>query len=256
MRFRPYIFLLVPLLFVLACTSTKAQNDSSEDVLDSVGTEADTDSKEGSQASGRRQLEQALERLNGDISDSPSRFHHGRAEVLFRLGRFKEAVRDYDAAIQFGRPHDQDSCWERGLAQYYAGDFRGGRDQFSRFHGVDSLDIENGLWRFLCIAEDEGIANAQETMLEYRREVRNPFPALLALYLNRGSADAVLEDARSDTSSAEELTVNLFYAHYYLGKYYEIIDQRDRALTHVREALKHEIRHFMYFCAEADEKRL
>lgn len=256
MKLRLFGFFYVSLALVLGCSGTVAPNDSSQGARTKVETEADADRDEDSQASRRRQLEQALERLNGVLTDSPSQLHHKRAEILFRLGRFTEAVRDYDTAARFGRPHDEDSCWERGLAQYYAGDIRGGREQFSRYHRVGSLDIENGLWRFLCIAEEEGLAKARETTFEYPRKVRKPFPALLALYLDKGSVNAVLEEARRGTSSVEELTTNLFYAHYYLGKYYEIVDQKDRALTHVRKALKHKIPDFMYACAEADEKRL
>ena len=256
MKLRPFGFFHVSLALVLACSGPVAQNDSSQRARTKVETEADAGREEDSQASRRRQLEQALDRLNGVLTESPSRLHHERAEILFRLGRFTEAVRDYDTAARFGRPHNEDSCWERGLAQYYAGDFRGGREQFSRYHRVGPTDIENGLWRFLCIAEEEGIAKARETTIEYPRKVRKPFPALLALYLDKGSVDAVLDEARRGTSSVEELTTNLFYAHYYLGKYYEIVDQKDRALTHVQEALKHKIPDFMYACAEADEKRL
>ncbi len=207
-------------------------------------------------SSAHRQLTQELERLDGLIGDQPTRLHHDRAEVLFRLGRFEESVRDYDSAARFGWPHDEDSCWERGLAQYYAGDYRAGAEQFARYHRVGALDIENGLWRFLCIAEDADIAKARETMFEYPRKLRTPFPALLALYMDQGAADAVLEEANREVSSPEAHTESLFYAHYYLGKYYEIIDDTENALTHVREALKHRIPHFMYACAEADRKRL
>ena len=249
-------FFNISLAFVFTCSGPVTQEDLSHDAGKKAETEEVADREEDSQASRRRQLEQALERLNGVITEEPSRHRHERAGVLFRLGRFTEAIRDYDAAARLRRPHDDDSCWERGLAQYYSGDFRAARDQFSRYHRVGPSDIENGIWRFLCIAEEEGIAKARETILEYPRKGRKPFPALLALYLDRGSADAVLEEARRDTSSAEELTTNLFYAHYYLGKYYEIVDQKDRALTHVRTALEHKISHFMYACAEIDAKRL
>ena len=200
-------------------------------------------------------LEAALERLNEVITEEPSRLHHQRAEVLFRLGRFEESVQDYDAAAKFGWPHNEASCWERGLAQYYIGDFGGGREQFERYSRVGPLDIENGLWQFLCIAEENGVIEARQSMLEYPRRVRKPFPALLALYLDEGSAEAVLEEATRDVPASER-TANLFNAHYYLGKFYEIVEQDDLALMHVQESLKHRIPHFMYACAEADAERL
>jgi len=204
----------------------------------------------------RAQLEAALERMSGMIGEAPSRYHHDRAEVLFRLGRFEESVADYDQAAQFGRPHDEDWCWERGLAQYYAGDFAGGRDQFLRYNRVGSLDIENGIWRFLCIAELDGIEKARETMLEYPRKVRPPFPALLEVYLGQGSAVAVMAGAERDATAPTELTTYRFYAHYYLGKYYEISGETATALAEVTKALEYRIPHFMYACAKADARRL
>lgn len=207
------------------------------------------------EASRDDELNSELERLNEVITEEPSRFHHQRAEVLFRLGRFEESIQDYDTAAEFGWPHNEDSCWERGLAQYYAGDFDGGREQFERYSRVGPLDIENGLWQFLCIAEESSVAEARKSMLEYPRRVRKPFPALLALYLDEGSEEAVLEEATQNVPTVEH-TANLFNAHYYLGKFYEIVEQDDLALKHVQESLNHRIPHFMYACAEADAERL
>ena len=244
------------LALIVACSAPVTSIESSQGAQDDSRTEEGAGGKEKSRALRRQRLEQALEQLNGLITDTPSRSHHERAGVLFRMDRFEEAVKDYDIAVRFGRPHGENSCWERGLALYYAGDFRGGKEQFYRYHRVGPLDIENGLWRFLCIAEEEGIEKAREAILDYPRKVRKPFPALLDLYLGRGNADAVLEQAQKGASSARARTTNLFYAHYYLGKYQEITGEEERALVQMREALNHTIPHFMYACAEADERRL
>ena len=93
-------------------------------------------------------------------------------------------------------------------------------------------------------------------MFEYPHNRRKPFTTLLSLYLGKGRADTVLEEARGGESSREDRTSSLFYGHYYLGKYYEIMDGKDRALEHIRKALEHRIDHFMYACAEIDLRRL
>jgi len=189
------------------------------------------------------------------LEEEPARFHE-RANLRFKLSRFKEALADYDRSIEGGGPHDADSCWERGLALYYLGDFEAGRRQFEGYHRVGPLDIENGLWRFLCTAEREGIEKARATALEYRRRERRPFPALLDLYLGRGSPEKVLAEAVDGVTSGEERNEALFYAHYYLGKHFEVTKDREAALRHLKEALGRRIPHFMYDCARLDRERL
>jgi hypothetical protein len=76
--------------------------------------------------------------------DSPSPRHHQRAEILFRLGRFSESVADYSVAARGGKPHDEASCWERGLALYYAGDYVGGALPIVRHHSVRVPVIGDG----------------------------------------------------------------------------------------------------------------
>ncbi len=182
---------------------------------------------------------------------------HERASLLFRLEKFPEALRDYAESIAAGAgPHDADSCWERGLAWYYAGDFEAGQKQFEGYHRADSLDIENGLWRFLCIAEREGVPRAVETVLDYPRKVRPPFPALLALYSGRGSPEAVLEEARRGDPGAAGENERLFYAHYYIAKHFEVRREKAKALEQIEKALEHRIGHFMYDCARIDRNRL
>jgi lipoprotein NlpI len=239
----------IPISFLLVFIPISGSTASAQD-------ETDSDAGDAVRTSPEQQLEQTLERLNGAIKDEPSRYHHDRAEILFRLGRFEESVRDYNEAVRFAWPHNEDSCWERGLAQYYAGDFRAARKLFSGYHRVGPLDIENGLWRLLCIAEEEGIEKARESMLDYSRRVRKPFPTLLEVYMGRGNAEAVLKEATDGVSNPQEITANLFNAHYYLAKYFDMTNQQDLALIHIREALKHKFPHFMYACAEVDAKRL
>jgi lipoprotein NlpI len=254
MKIRPFSLVVNFLALTFLCSIISAQEDSAQE---ESPPQTEQQNETALKTAQRENLERVLDRLNDLITDAPSRAHHDRAEVLFRLGRFKESVVDYNKAAVFGRPHDEDSCWERGLAQYYAGDFRDGMEQFARYHHLGPSDIENGLWWFLCKAEDEGIAKARAEMLAYPGKVRGqPFPALLALYLDEGSAESVLEEATRGTMSERQRTYNLFNAHYYLAKYYEIVGQKDEALRHVREALAHKIPHFMYACAEADALRM
>jgi len=188
--------------------------------------------------------------------ESPSPRHHQRAEVLFRLGRFSESVADYSVAARGGTPHDEDSCWERGLAQYYAGDYAGGAAQFARYHSVGATDVENGLWHFLCLAETEDVEKARGALLDYTRMREAPFPALWALYRGEGSVEAVMAAAESGDDDEEGRGRRLFYAHYYVGKYYEVMKDFPRARDHVAKALAQSLPYFMDDCAREDLRRL
>jgi lipoprotein NlpI len=174
---------------------------------------------------------------------------------LFRLGRYAQSVADYSVAASGGAPHDEDSCWERGLALYYAGDYAGGAAQFARYHAVGATDVENGLWHFLCLAEAEGVEKARGALLDYTRMREAPFPALWSLYRGEGSVEAVMAEARSEDDVAGRGR-RLFYAHYYVGKYYEALKDFPSARAHVAKALAQSLPYFMDDCAREDLRRL
>jgi alpha-L-fucosidase len=181
---------------------------------------------------------------------------HARAGLLFKMSRFPESIADYDRAISAGGAHDEYSGWERGLALYYAGQFDAARKQFEGYHRFDAADIENGLWRYLSIAQAEGRARAVETLTPYPRRSRPPFPALHDLYGDKGSLEAVLAEAEREAASAEGRKENLFYAHYYIAKHLELLGKLVDARLHLKEALERKPRHFMADCARIDFQRL
>ena len=200
----------------------------------------------------------ALDALDKAIALQPTdgALHHLRAIERFKLRRFRESVADFDRAVELGgRTHSADECWERGLARYYAGDFAGARRQFEGYHRVGPLDIENGLWVFLCaVAEAKGgpdaAAKARAVLPQYGQRVRPPFPALLDLYLGKGSVEAVLQDAAKATG--DEGRERTFYAHLYAGKYLQVSGDREAALDHFRKAVAAPVDHFMLWCAKVE----
>jgi dipeptidyl aminopeptidase/acylaminoacyl peptidase len=178
---------------------------------------------------------------------------HNRAGTLFELERFDLALKDYDASIAIGLPHDKYSCWERGLVYYYLGRYREGARQFEGYHTVGPKDIENGIWRYLCIAESDALDKAVETFYPYPEKIRVPFPTLHALYTGTGTVESVLEEAESGPPGRS--VTQMFYGHYYIGKYLEIKRDFRGAQEHFEKALTYKIGHFMYDCARIDRKR-
>jgi hypothetical protein len=180
---------------------------------------------------------------------------HSRAIEAFRAGMFREAAGGFDRAVAVGGAHSGDACWERGLARYYAGDLDGGRMQFEAYHRVGPTDIENGLWIYICAAPRVGVEKARAAIPEYRGSDRPPFPALLDLYLGRGSVEAVLKEAMDKTPEGKEREEALFYAHLYAAKQLETVGKPAEAKAHIEEALKRPIGHFMHLCALAEKAR-
>ncbi len=207
-------------------------------------------SARGDAAGAVRDLDLAITLLAPDGS-----LHHQRGFEHFTLGQFRESTADFERSVEVGgKTHSSDECWERGLARYYAGDFEGARQQFEGYHRVGPLDIENGLWWMLCVAENDGLDRGRAALPGYTTRQRPPFPALLDLYLGQGSAEAVIAQAESnpEAESKEKKDESLFYAHLYLGLYLKISDRRVEARKHFEKALEHPVDHFMYWCAQAE----
>jgi len=179
---------------------------------------------------------------------------HAKAIDLFHRKEFRASVEEFDRAIQAGgQTHTSDACWERGLALYYAGDPTKAREQFDAYHRVDPLDIENGLWRYLCVAAGDGAEKAREALPAYERKTRPPFPALLDLYAGRGTIEAVLEQASAGATGTRR-DENLFYAHFYVAKHLQA-KKDPAAREHIEKALAKPVDHFMYACAKIESER-
>src|SRR5207244_2076845 len=85
--------------------------------------------------------------------------------VHFKAGKIKESIDDYDKYIEL-RPQAKISHWQRGISYYYAGRYDDGRKQFEGYQDYDSNDVENAVWRFMCMVRKDGIDKARKEMLK------------------------------------------------------------------------------------------
>src|SRR5690606_32471165 len=143
-----------------------------------------------------------------------------RGMEQFKLGRIKESIEDFDRYIAL-RPEQERSHWQRGISYYYAGRYADGAKQFSAYQTYDDNDVENAVWRYLCMARNEGVAKARELLLRIKQDPRVPMMQIYALYKGELKPEDVLAAARAGDPSSRELNTRLFYAHLYLGLYYE-----------------------------------
>jgi lipoprotein NlpI len=169
-----------------------------------------------------------------------------RGSEWFKLGRFAGSIADFDRFIAL-KPSAEPGHWKRGIAYYYAGEYDKGRKQFEGYEKVDTNDVENAVWRFLCMAKVSGSERAREAILKVASDKRVPMMRIYDLFAGTAKPEDVLAAARQGEPSPAELNQRLFYAHLYLGLYFDASGDRPKAIEHLAKAAEeHRIGHYMW----------
>jgi lipoprotein NlpI len=196
-----------------------------------------------------RKYKEALADYDRTLKISPraAEVYNWRGAVHFKLGHVKKSISDFDRYIKL-EPKAKNGHWMRGISYYYAGRFEEGRKQFEGYESVDTNDVENAVWHFLCVARSDGVAKARKSMLKIGKDSRVPMMEVYALYRGKAKPADVLNAANKVEKGAkpELKQQQLFYAHLYLGLYYEVTGDKKRALEHMTRAAKdYVIGHYM-----------
>lgn len=175
-------------------------------------------------------------------------FYQERGVAHFKLGHIKESIADFDRFIQMV-PEQEAHHWQRGIAYYYAGDFERGRKQFESHQKVNPRDVENAVWHFLCVARGQGVEKAKASLIPIERDPRVPMKEIFALFAGKGKAEDVLPAATDRDQQ--------FYAHLYLGLYYEAHGNAAKAREHIDKAANEfSMNHYMGDVARVHAQRL
>lgn len=164
----------------------------------------------------------------------------------FRASRFAESVAAFDREIALDAKRSP-WHWKRGISLYYAGKFVDGAKQFEGYQTVDGNDVENAVWRFLCQVRDPavGLEKARKGMLVIKDDRRIPMSQIYSLYHGDLKPADVLAAAKAGEPSQAVLNQRLFYAHLYLGLYFEVLGNLPAAKLHMNEAVRLKIDHYM-----------
>lgn len=182
--------------------------------------------------------------------------YHSRGCLRFKLGQIEESLADFDHFLEF-RPERRPSHWQRGISCYYAGKFDEGIKQFEGYQDFDANDVENAVWRFLCMARKDGLPKSQEKMLKVGPDKRVPMLEIYDLYRGTKKPEDVLAAANAGEPPANAKNRQLFYAHLYLGIWHDLLGDRPRALAHLDRATdQHRIHHYMWDVARVHRDRL
>jgi lipoprotein NlpI len=172
-----------------------------------------------------------------------------RGIAHFMLGQVKESVADFDKFLEL-RPDARPEHWQRGIALYYAGRYEDGARQFELHKTVNPDDVENAAWHFLCVARWKGIDAARAQLIPVTGDARIPMAKVQELFAGKATPEDVLAAASVNTPAAE-LNRQLFYAHLYLGLYFEAVSQPEKAREHVTLAAEeHAIPDYMHGVAK------
>jgi lipoprotein NlpI len=182
---------------------------------------------------------QAVESLPSDW-----RAYLHRGEVLFRSGKIAESLGDFDKSLELN-PAMAASFWQRGLSLYYAGKFQAGTEQFELHRTVNSSDVENPFWHFLCVAKLEGVDSARKKILPCGHDGRPPMMDILELIRGTKTFDEVEQIVEAIDHDSKPKAYDRFYGNYYLGLYLDAIGQPDKAELFLVKAVDEKLTGYM-----------
>lgn len=179
-----------------------------------------------------------------------------RGVARFFDAKITESIRDFDAYLELV-PEDDPHHWQRGISYYYADEFGKGKAQFERHQTVNSQDVENAVFHFICAAREPGgtAEKARKDFITIESDPRVPMKEIWALYAGHGSEEEILAAANADSPSEPELRNRLCYAHLYLALYYEATGEKEKSARHIAlSAGRYRMDHYMGRVAQVHAK--
>jgi lipoprotein NlpI len=151
-----------------------------------------------------------------------------RAADDFRAGRVEAAVKGFDRAALLS-PSEAPFLWQRGIAQFYAGQFQACARMFASHRTVNPDDVENAAWHFVCVAQADSPEAARRQLLPVGADTRVPMREIYAMFQGRATTAQVLKAAGANVRAQ-------FYARLYSGLYLEATGNHEAGRTQIEIA--------------------
>lgn len=189
-------------------------------------------------------LETELNKCNKRLKIYPfdPRMYIYRGMIYFKLARLQESLYDFNKAEELN-PQLTPYLWQRGITYYYLKKYAKGARQFEVDLSVNSLDVEETLWYYLCIAQLENAVSARETLLPVKNDSRSYFNQIYQLFEGRSTVQILINKA--NTNDLKEM----LYVNLYLGLYYEAENDREKSLFYINKAILYKIEDYMWYLA-------
>lgn len=153
----------------------------------------------------------------------------------FFVGDFETCIAAYDQAIKLDASLEP-QLWQRGLAQFYAGRFEEGVQQFETHQTVNSQDVENAVWHVLCQAKISSLEAAREKMIAIDSDARVPMREVFEMFAGRIKPEDVMAAAES-TAWVSDTRLQQYYGHLYVGLYQELIGETTASMKSMQAAV-------------------
>ena len=158
-------------------------------------------------------------------------------EASFMKGDVEQSIQSFDRLIEFN-PQLEPRLWQRGLALYYANRFQDGKQQFETHQTYNRQDVENAVWHLLCYSKIVGLEKAREEFIPITQDSRVPMKQIHQLFGGSGSVDEVFQAATSTPALGRSKAFQIYYAHLYVGLYYDMVGDREKSIAEMRQAAK------------------
>lgn len=157
-----------------------------------------------------------------------------RGSNEFLAGKIHDSIRSFESAVKL-RPDRKAHLWQLGIAYYYAERFADGRDLFELHQTVNTQDVENAVWHFLCVARLEGVEAARKKLIPISGDTRVPMKQVHALFAGRAKPEDVLAAAEAEKDPNVRKN-SLCYAHLYLALFEEARGNQAKSNEHIARA--------------------
>lgn len=149
-----------------------------------------------------------------------------RGDMKFFSGNFKGAKEDYQRMIEID-PRLDISHWRLGIVYFYLEDFDKAARQFEIYHNYDSVDRENGIWRFMSQFKKDGLTSARRGLLKYEKDDRPPYPWLYEMFAGRMTPEEIFSFIEKANFPQSYKVRVLFHAHFYVGIYLDMVEGKE-----------------------------
>ncbi|MCS1410547.1 MAG: Lipoprotein NlpI [Verrucomicrobia subdivision 3 bacterium] len=158
-----------------------------------------------------------------------------RGEEYLKIAKFRESVADFERVIEL-QPQRTPHHWQLGISYYYTGQHKEGKKLFESHQTVNSSDVENAVWHYLCAAKFHGLEKAKQGLLPIPNDSRVPMMEVYALFSGKGTEGQVLERAHQGRVIGGVQARQIFYAYFYLGLYHEAQGNDEKAYDYIKKA--------------------